>query len=169
MSYFVRQIFMNKTIWVDFQTCSWWLTKYHIKHVQGVSAWPHWCLCAVQVGHLQRSEGVCLWETSQRHGVPLFLPESGRLRCCSPCRRERSRRPRRRSVDSNTHDLIHSHTLPTALRTLHQWQSCKYISQMTYKHCSINWCKCKKNKKMCGCLIFSFSYLLVLSWSKFHL
>lgn len=111
--------------------------------------WLHCCLCAIQVGHLQRSEGVCLWETSQRHGVPLLLPESGWMRCCFLCRRwwgsrRRKRSRRRRSVDSNTHDLIHSCTPPTALRTLHQWQSCKYISQMTYKHCSINWCKCKK-------------------------
>lgn len=124
-----------------------------------VCVWQRRCLCAKQVGHLQRSEGVCLWETSQRHGVPLLLPESGWLR-------RGAWRQRRRSVDPNTHthDLIHSHTPPTALRTLHQWQSCKYISQMTYKHCSINWCKCKKtnNKWWFDVSFFTLVWVLAL-------
>lgn len=154
MSCFVRQILMNKdaTGGLRFSDMCWMTNKILHDTRPGIfcvraRVWPRWCLCAMQVGHLQRSEGVCLWETSQRHGVPVLLPESGWLRCCFPCRRSRRRRRRwrRRSVDSNTHDLIHSRTPPTALRTLHQWQSCKYISQMTYKHCSINWCKCKKN------------------------
>lgn len=61
------------------------------------------------------------------------------------------------------HDLVHSRTPPTALRTLHQWQSCKYISQMTYKHCSINWCKCKKKQQKSVWLFdvsFSFFYTI---------
>lgn len=36
-------------------------------------------LVVLQVGHLQRPEGVRFGETSQRHGVPLLLSESRRL------------------------------------------------------------------------------------------
>lgn len=146
MSYFKIHIFLNKTTPDDPQTCSGWLTKYLIKPVGGFFFWL--CVCdSVDVSVPNRwvifnDQKVCASEKPPKDMGYLYFYR--RVADWGEARRLATEEEKRGPQHTHTHDLIHSHTPPTALRTLHQWQSCKYISQMTYKHCSINWCKCKK-------------------------
>lgn len=86
------------------------------------------------MGYLQRSKGVRFWETSQRHGIPLLLSESGWLRG------RRARHTWRRAWAQTP--TAFSSTPPTAPVSLHTWQKCKYPSQTIRIRSSINWCKC---------------------------